>query len=343
MGGGNWTTNVYQAKVSAARAAGKSTFDHTDQIRAGRRRAAVHELLDPLWENRNGPHTGQNIREAMASDDHPNPTPIAIVLDVTGSNYRAAVASHAKLPRLHGLLKRKSYVEDPQILFGAVGDAHVDCVPLQMGQFESDNRMDEQLAALYLEGGGGGQRHETYELAAYYLARHTYLEQFERAGEKGFAFFIGDEMPYPVVKRSYGYSSHTLESLVGDDIEADIPTAQIFAELEEKFHAFFLFQAQGSYREDQILPAWQELIGERALVLEDPAAVCEVIGATLGLIAGGVDLNGAMQDLADAGAETAVVRAAGKALATVGAAAVTRATADGDLPDTGDTGPAERL
>ena len=78
-----------------------------------------------------------------------------------------------KLPQLLGLLLRKGYADDPQIMFGAIGDATCDRAPLQVGQFESDNRMDDDLGRILLEGGGGGQKTESYELAMYFMARHT--------------------------------------------------------------------------------------------------------------------------------------------------------------------------
>jgi hypothetical protein len=40
-------------------------------------------------------------------------------------------------------------------MFGAIGDAETDYVPLQVGQFESNNRMDDQLRGIALEGNGG--------------------------------------------------------------------------------------------------------------------------------------------------------------------------------------------
>ena len=58
-------------------------------------------------------------------------------------------------------------------MFGAIGDATCDRAPLQVGQFESDNRMDDDLGRILLEGGGGGQKTESYELAMYFMARHT--------------------------------------------------------------------------------------------------------------------------------------------------------------------------
>ena len=86
---------------------------------------------------------------------------------------RGPRALQAKLPQLLGLLLRKGYAAHPQIMFGAIGDATCDRAPLQVGQFESDNRMDDDLSRILLEGGGGGQKTESYELALYFMARHT--------------------------------------------------------------------------------------------------------------------------------------------------------------------------
>lgn len=347
MGGGNWDTGVYTSRATAKAAAGQTTFHHTYQVRTGQAKG-VNPLVDPLIRaGTASPHAGQVMREVMISDEHPNPTAIAVVLDVTGSNIQAATVAHSKLPQLHGLLQRKGYAEDPQILFGAIGDAFSDEVPLQMGQFESDNRMDEQLEAIYLEGNGGGQRHETYELAAYFLAHHTYMEPFERYGKKGYVFFIGDEMPYQTVQRAYnGYyrgRGHTLESLTGDVLEGDIPTERVFEELKAKFEVFFLFQKQGSYQAQDILPTWRKLLGERAVVLDDPAAVCEFIAGLLGMNEAGLTEEEVTEDLLAIGADPAAVKAAGKALARIGGGSSPLARTTGTLPEDDQTSGTARL
>ena len=91
---------------------------------------------------------------------------------------------HADLPRLLELLLGHKYLPDPQILFAAVGDATCDAVPLQVGQFESDNRMDQHLENMVLEGGGGGSKHESYELMLYVAARHTAIDCWEKRGAR---------------------------------------------------------------------------------------------------------------------------------------------------------------
>ncbi len=346
MGGGTWDNTTYTSNASAARARGASSFDYSDQIRSGRVTASVHDLLNPLTvAGPTSPFAGRVMREVTISDEHPRPTPIAIMLDVTGSNISAAIAVHAKLPQLFGLLQRKGYVEDPQVLIGAIGDANSDRVPLQVGQFESDNRIDAMVEAMYLEGNGGGQRHETYELGAYFLARHTYLESWHKHGRKGYAIFIGDELPYDMIKRNYGSvrgHGHTLASLTGDTLEDDISTEQIFKELQEQYEVFFLFQEQGSYSESEILPAWRKLLGENALTLQDPNTVCEFIGGLLAMREAGLDLDEVQADMADVGIDAKAIASVGKTLARVGGSGGAVATSDGSL-DISDGGGADRL
>lgn len=348
MGGGTWNNTTYTSNVRAARASGRSTFHYSDSIRSGTKAAKPHDLLDPLIKaGPASPFAGKVMREVTISDEHPTPTPIAVMLDVTGSNYAAAQAVHAKLPQLFGLLQRKGYVEDPQVLIGAIGDANSDRVPLQVGQFESDNRIDQMLEAMYLEGNGGGQACETYELGAYFLARHTYLESWHKQGRKGYAIFIGDELPYDMVKRDYGGlygpQRHTLESLTGDTLEADVSTKQIFKELQEQYEVFFLFQEQGAYSEATVLPAWRKLLGENALTLRDPNTVCEFIAGLLAIREGGLDLDEVQVDMADAGIDAKAIKAVGKTLALVGGGSGSAvARTDGAL-DIGDGDGADRL
>lgn len=350
MGGGSWTTGDYSARLSAKRAAGYATpFSHTEDISKGRKAAGVSDKLDPkIKAGDKSPHAGQVMRECMISDEHPNPTPIAVLFDVTGSMGGIPRVLQQKLPELQGLLQRKGYVEDPQILFGGIGDAFYDRAPLQVGQFESDNRADEQLEELYLEGGGGGGNHESYELALYFLARHTYQEPFEKEGKKGYAFIIGDERVYKTLNKGH------VNTIIGDSLEETLTTRQVIAELQEKYHVFFLFAKQGSYMEgDTVDPDhpdkagwgtkndevefWKPLLGQNALILDDANAVCETIALTLGVMEGSVTLEDGMEDLKEIGADSGAVTAAGKALATVGATASPVATTTGALTDLDET------
>jgi hypothetical protein len=333
MGGGHWITDSWEAANAARRAAGyRTAFAHTEDIANGRKAARVHERLDPRSANRRGAHTGLNIREALDSDEHPDATPIAVLFDVTGSMGQIPRVLQTKLPQLHGLLQRKGYVSDPQILFGGIGDAYWDRGPLQIGQFESDNAMDDQLADIWLEGGGGGGGHESYELAAYFMARHTFLDSERRRGRKGYLFLIGDEQLYDRV------NAEQVRNLIGGpsaELRKDIPVKKLFAELKERFHVFFLFAEQGSYSEAAVLDGrggWRALLGQNALVLQDAEAVCETIALALGVMEGTVAIEEGIEDLREAGATPRAARAAGKALARVGATAMVPAKVAGELP-----------
>ena len=189
MGSGRWSTDVYDAAARFRAASGASAFAYSDGGAT-----QVHPALDPRGV----------MRESRDSAEHPESLAIAVLFDVTGSMRGVPRALQAKLPQLLGLLLRKGYVEHPQIMFGAIGDATCDRAPLQVGQFESDNRMDDDLGRILLEGGGGGQKTESYELAMYFMARHTAIDCFDKRGRRGYLFIIGDEMAYPRVKRGRG-------------------------------------------------------------------------------------------------------------------------------------------
>src|SRR5207247_2068681 len=109
------------------------------------------------------PYAGKVMRESRDSTNHPESNAVIVLFDVTGSMGEVPRTIQRKLPSLMGLLLRKSYLTDPAILVGAIGDAYSDRVPLQIGQFESGIEIEDCLTNIFLEAGGGGQIHETYE------------------------------------------------------------------------------------------------------------------------------------------------------------------------------------
>ncbi|AOZ63111.1 hypothetical protein SEA_YUCCA_263 [Mycobacterium phage Yucca] len=147
MGSGAWDSYTYTSHLTAKAAAGKSTFDYTDQIRSGQTSAKANSLLDPKVKAGDAsPFAGKVMREVVISDEHPNPTPIAIVLDVTGSNYTAAVAVHAKLPQLFGLLLREGGLDLDEVE-DELHDAGFDATAI---------RSASKTLALVGPGGSGG-------------------------------------------------------------------------------------------------------------------------------------------------------------------------------------------
>jgi hypothetical protein len=295
MGSGIWSTNVYDAARKMR--GGASAFGYSD---SGAR--TVHPDLDPH---------GVTVRESRDSAEHPTSLAIAVLLDVTGSMRDVPRVLQAKLPQLLGLLMRKGYAEHPQIMFGAIGDATVDRAPLQVGQFESDNRMDGDLERILLEGGGGGQKRESYELALYFIARHTATDCFDKRGKRGYLFIIGDEMPYDRVK------PREASAVIGDSLAEPVPLPVITAEVTRRWDTYYILPEGSSYVGDtEVLESWRELLGQNVIELADLDAACETIALTVGLGEDAVDLDMGLADLADIGSDAAPV--VSKALATLG-------------------------
>lgn len=225
MGGGHYDGDVGERTRSTTRE--RFSFQgHLDARNAADpTKREVHPKLNPKGI----------IRECCDSQEHPNTTPIVVMMDVTLSRGKDAIIMYNKVPMYIGQIIMKDYVPNPAVSFAAVGDMTAgDQASLQVGQFESDNRLDESLSWIWLEGGGGGTGQESYQNGAYFYARKTKLDCLKR-GKKGFMFILGDEGFYPVVSREQ------IKRLIGDDLPEDIPSAQIFAELQKKFHVFFIY------------------------------------------------------------------------------------------------------
>ena len=269
MGSGRWMATTYHDRAAARAATGKDAFDYSnDAVRSGVLR--VHQTLDPQ---------GLRVRESRDGDEHPESNAIVIALDVTGSMSAVVRGIHADLPRLHELLLGHGYIPHPQILFAAVGDATCDRVPLQVGQFESDNRMDQNLENMILEGGGGGQKTESYELMLYLAARHTAIDCWEKRGRKGYLFMIGDELAYPAAK------CDEIRRLIGTAPQNDVPLDKLIAEVEERYNVYFVIPGGASNGGDkEVLGFWRRHLGrERVITLDSPDDTSECIALTIGM------------------------------------------------------------
>ena len=297
MGGGNFSAANYAAAASARAAAGVSDFGYTDRMhRTARHQRKASPLLDPF---------GATVREARDSAEHPESTPIVAFVDDTGSMLDVPKIIQRRLPELMGTLTRGGYCTDPQIMVLAVGDEQFDTVPLQAGQFESDNRIDEQIRELYLEGGGGGDKKESYALGAYFLATRAQLDSLDKRGKKGYCFIFGDEANKPRLSRQ------AVAQYIGDELAEDLEITEVYRQLEEKFHVYFVVPNMTSYYDQAwVEDHWRPIVGERFLRLEDPEDVCNLIALTVGVMEDAITLD---EGVAELGAH-----AAGKALALAG-------------------------
>jgi hypothetical protein len=258
-----------------------------------------HALMNPK---------GVRARESRDSADHPNTLPVVFALDVTGSMGEIPeLLARRELPNFMKVLT-DSGVADPQILFMAVGDANSDSASLQVGQFESTAElMDQWLTFSYLEGGGGGQNTESYELALYFIAEHTDSDAWVKRKKRGYVMMTGDEEPYPSVSR------HQVEALIGDALDEDIPIEAVIATLQETHEPFFLIP--NLERRKNCERRWRDLLGDHVVCLEAPEDTCWAAAGLVALTEGAVvDLPAFSQRLLDLNLDRARVGAITRAL-----------------------------
>ncbi|TMQ33064.1 MAG: hypothetical protein E6K70_15190 [Planctomycetota bacterium] len=303
MGTTRWSDEHYHDRARLRARTGRDAFEHDHAIRNGSADRAVHQKMNPK---------GVRVRESRDSDAHPQSHAVGVLFDVTGSMQGVPRILQANLPKLMGLLIRKGYLDHPQILIGAIGDATCDTAPLQVGQFESGIEIEEDLGRLFLEGGGGGHITESYELAMYFMARHTAIDCYEKRGRRGYLFIIGDETPYPRVKRK------DVAATIGNELQTDLPTEELIAELERAYDVYYVLpRMTNHWNNPDVHRRWVELLGQNVLRLEDPAGICELIASTIGIAEGKVDLENLGDDLQEAGASATVARAVSQALESV--------------------------
>lgn len=266
MGSGTFDAGAYRRYASTT--TGKST----DEIYSSR---AIDKDLNPK---------GVKLRDSRDSADSPNSTPIIIALDVTGS--MGIIADTLARDGLGVLMKEildSKPVSNPHIMFMAVGDVHCDQAPLQVSQFEADNRIVEQLTKIWLEHGGGGNDSESYNLPWYFAANHTEHDSIVKRGKRGYLFTLGDEStPERLTPDFINQVLGTKPERVGDN-------AELLRDAQRKYDVFHIIIEQGDYAKgnlDQVQKAWRGLLGQHVISLSDYKKVPETIVGTIEVIEG---------------------------------------------------------
>ena len=225
------------------------------------------------------------FREARDSVQNPRSFPIIIGLDVTGSMKRIPdYMVRTGLGTMVEEILARDGIADPAVCIMGIGDAAFDCAPLQVGQFESDIRINEWTQKLFLEGGGGGNRFESYDLPYYFAAHHTRTDAFEKRGQKGVLVTIGDEMPPPNTK-----AMHIERFIGGATVRGDIAFTRTVELAKRMYTPYHIIIAEGDYasrHSDSVRAAWQEILGQNAIVLADHTNIAELIVSILELESG---------------------------------------------------------
>lgn len=237
-----------------------------DDIFTQNRMQMIHESMSPR---------GIDKRESMDSENHPNTIPIILVLDETGSMGKIPhMLIKDGLPKMMDKLISNG-VEDPALLFLAIGDHTCDRAPIQVGQFESgDAELDLWLTRTWLEGKGGGNEGESYFLSWYFAAKHTKTDSFDKRGEKGFLITIGDE---PCLKT---LPKNAIEEIFGDVVEESYTDSDLLEMASEKWNIYHLHVLHGP-RSEKALGYWKEILGDNCIAVKDhntiPQEISDII------------------------------------------------------------------
>lgn len=215
------------------------------------------------------------LRESRDSDEHPESLAIIITLDMTGSMLSVPQEMvRDGLPKIvSGLME--AGIQHPQILFLGVGDL-VDDAPLQVGQFESsDALLDKWLTQVWPEKGGGGNYGEDYELAWMFAADRTSIDCFEKRGQKGFLFTIGDE---PVHE---DFSPRRIVEKLGGEVSYK-NSKEMLEAARKKYEVFHINLTEtGTDARYESGKHWKDFIGENLITVHSHEQIPEIIYKTV--------------------------------------------------------------
>lgn len=275
MGGGSWTSASYDAYTKGTRGMDSVTYAastlNTQEVYKAR---ALDKELNP-----------KNVmRECCDTEEHPHTLPVILALDVTGSMGMAATEVAKKLGVIMGDLYDDKDIPDVEFCVMAVGDLYCDRAPIQISQFESDIRIAEQLDKVWFEGGGGGNKWESYTAAWYMGVNHCKLDCWKR-GKRGIIITLGDEQLNPYLQ------APMLAKYVGDENQEDIETGSLYEEASEKYeiHHISVNDRHSSYfrnnRENRVDNSWKGLLGQNYHVCtidELAATIAEIVSGNTG-------------------------------------------------------------
>lgn len=267
MGHARWNPKAWRAY---ARRTGDQTREELFRSRG------LQEHLDPRRIER---------RDAHDCELNPASTPIIVAVDVTGSMGMLAevLVKRALRPLFEEVIARQP-VTDPNVMAMAVGDAWCDAAPLQVTQFEADLRIAEQIQDLWIEGGGGGNSFESYNLPWYFAATRTDIDSWTQRGKKGYLFTVGDEPCPPVL-----LASHVKRVFGGRKPQGDMSSAEVLALASRTYEVFHVVVEEGSFyahSPDEVMHSWREVLGQRVLRLSDHTRLSEVIVSAIAVCEG---------------------------------------------------------
>jgi hypothetical protein len=239
------TSSLRATAADRAKDAGPRTYQQRSQPNA--------KIIDPH----------KRIRSESAN-------PLIVAIDVTGSMASWPFEIFDRLPLLFNTLSQ--YREDLEICFAAIGDAAVDTWPLQVTGFASGFDLEQQLASLYGEG-GGGDAPESYGLFAHWVNTHV---EIPNAHEPPFLIVFGDINMHSQVPKAQ------IEHYLGDTVRKDVDALDAWQQVTAKWNTWFLRRPSGK-RGDVVDQQWGKAIGEQKIFLIEDEQ--RAVDYAMGLIA----------------------------------------------------------
>lgn len=197
------------------------------------------------YDAKHGPN--EKVVEPTKTVTTESTNPIIVAVDVTGSMARWPFEIFDRLPLLYTTLQ--AYREDTEILFAAIGDGKVDRWPLQVTSFASGYDLEQQLGAIYGEG-GGGDAPESYGLFAHWVDTHVRAPNAERP----FLIVFGDITMHEHVP------ADQIRDIMGDGSQGGIESFEAWSKVASKWNTWFL-RRPGGKEGDHVDQQWAKAIG----------------------------------------------------------------------------------
>lgn len=146
-------------------------------------------------------------------------------------------------------------------------------------------------------------------MALWFAGNQVDTDAFEKRGEKGFLFLIGDEAPYGKVRRDL------VKTYLGVPIEKDVSLKEAVAQASKKFHVFVIRPGGTSnYADPNVQRAWTSVLpAERVIKQEDWQDIVPLMAGMISVMSG-ESLDDTVAAMAASGFDSAAIDATTKSL-----------------------------
>jgi len=260
---------------------GKGTYGYGDKGKEERDAAArLAAAAGPrTYERRSGPNPA--LIDPRKHVQSTSKNPLIVAVDVTGSMANWPSEIFDRLPLFYNTLSQ--YREDVEVCFAAIGDAGADRWPLQVTEFAKGYDLEQQLGALFGEG-GGGDAPESYGLFAWWVEHHVKVPN----ASTPFLIVFGDApmhatIPKAQIQGLLGDSPQEggwIEKLVGGRGELD--ALGTWRRVSQSWSTWFLRRPTGR-KGDEVDQQWAQAIGAQKIFQIDDEQ--RAVDYALGLVA----------------------------------------------------------